>query len=61
MAHEQTKGAINKVQGRVEAALGTLTGNRRQQVLGKARQVKGGAQVALGDLQQAPKQRHGKP
>jgi uncharacterized protein YjbJ (UPF0337 family) len=61
MTEEQTKGTINKARGRVEAAVGKLTGNRRQQVLGKARQVKGGAQVALGDLQQAPKQPNDKP
>ena len=61
MTGERTKGRINKARGQLEAAVGKLTGNRRQQVLGKTRQVKGGAQVALGDLQQAPPQPHDKP
>ena len=61
MSDEHTNGAISKAQGRLEAALGKLTGNRRQQIVGKARQVKGGAQVALGDIQQPTKQRNDKP
>jgi uncharacterized protein YjbJ (UPF0337 family) len=51
MTDEQTKGAISKVQGKLEETLGTLTGDRREEVQGKARQVKGDAQTRLGDVQ----------
>ena len=57
MTDEQTKGAISKARGRVEAAVGKLTGNRRGQLQGQVRQVKGSAQEALGDLQAAPEPR----
>ena len=53
MTDEHTKGAISKIQGKVEEGLGTLTGNKRQQAKGKGRQVKGDAQKALGDVQDA--------
>jgi uncharacterized protein YjbJ (UPF0337 family) len=51
MTDEHTKGAISKVQGKVEEGLGKLTGNRQQQLRGKARQVQGDAQKGLGDVQ----------
>lgn len=53
MTDEHTKGAVSKVQGKVEEGLGKLTGNRQQEVKGKARQVQGGAQEGLGDIQDA--------
>ena len=53
MANEHTKGAISKVQGKVEEGLGKLTGNRQQQAKGKGRQIKGVAQEGLGNVQDA--------
>ena len=53
MTNEHTKGTISEAQGKVEEGLGTLTGDQRQQVTGKARQVKGAAQKTLGDVQDA--------
>ena len=50
---EHTKGAISQGQGKVEEGLGALTGNRRQETTGKARQLKGTLQKALGDVQDA--------
>jgi uncharacterized protein YjbJ (UPF0337 family) len=61
MTDEHTKGAISKVQGKVEAGLGRLTGNKQQQAKGKARQVKGAAQNGLGDVQDAVRKPKTKP
>ena len=53
MANEHTKGVISEARGKVEDSVGALTGNRRLQAEGKARQVKGAAQKALGTVQDA--------
>ena len=53
MANEHTKGVISEAQGKVEDGFGALTGNRRLQAEGRARQVKGAAQKALGTIQDA--------
>lgn len=53
MTDEHTKGAISKVTGKVEEALGKLTGNRKQELHGTVRQVQGSGQEALGDIQDA--------
>jgi len=53
MTDEHTKGAISKAVGKVEEALGRLTGNKRQQAKGDVKQVQGGAQQGLGDVQDA--------
>lgn len=50
MSDEQAKGTLNKAQGRVVEGYGKLTGNRREQVRGKAKQVQGDAQLRLGSL-----------
>jgi uncharacterized protein YjbJ (UPF0337 family) len=51
MTDEHSKGAICRATGTIEEGLGTLTGDKEQQVHGKARQVQGDAQKALGDVQ----------
>ncbi len=51
MTDEHIKGAISKAEGTVEAGLGKLTHNRKQQAHGKAKQVQGAAQNGLGDVQ----------
>ena len=61
MTDEHTKGAISKVQGKLEEGLGKLTGNRQQRAKGKARQVKGVAQEGLGDIQDSVRKPRGKP
>ena len=53
MTDEHTKGAISKVTGTVEEALGKLTGNKKQELHGTVRQVQGAGQEALGDIQDA--------
>ncbi len=53
MTDEHTKGTISKVTGEVEEGLGKLTGNREQQLHGKAKQVQGSGQEVLGDIQDA--------
>lgn len=57
MTDEQTKGAISKVQGKLEETLGALTGDRREQVQGKVRQVKGDAQTRLGGVKDKVRRR----
>ncbi len=53
MTDEHIKGTVSQAQGMVEEAVGKLTGDRRTQGHGKARQVQGSAQKSLGDLQDA--------
>lgn len=55
MSDEQTKGAINKATGSVEETVGKLTGDKESELHGKAKQVQGEAQKALGGLQDALK------
>jgi len=51
MTDEHTKGTISKVTGEVEEGLGKLTGNKEQELHGKAKQVQGAGQEVLGDIQ----------
>jgi uncharacterized protein YjbJ (UPF0337 family) len=51
MTDEHTKGTISKATGDVEEGLGKLTGNKEQELHGKAKQVQGAGQEALGDIQ----------
>jgi len=51
MTDEHTKGTISKATGEVEEGLGKLTGNKEQELHGKAKQVQGAGQEALGDIQ----------
>ena len=53
MPDEHAKGIINKATGKVEEGLGKLTGNREQELHGKATQVQGAGQETLGDIQDA--------
>ncbi len=53
MTDEHTKGAISRVTGKAEEALGKLTGNKKQELHGTVRQVQGSGQEALGDVQDA--------
>ena len=53
MTDEHTKGTISKAKGIVEEEAGKLTGNRRQEARGKAKQIQGAAQQGLGDVQDA--------
>jgi len=53
MTNEHTKGAISKVRGTIEEAVGKVTGDRRGQARGKVRQVQGELQEGLGDIQDA--------
>ena len=55
MNEQHTKGTLAKIRGRIEEALGRLTGNRRQQVRGVARQVEGDVRLGVGDAQDAVK------
>ncbi len=61
MTDEHTKGAISKVQGKVEELLGTLTGDKAKQAHGKAKQVQGDTQKGLGDVQDAVRGPKDKP
>jgi uncharacterized protein YjbJ (UPF0337 family) len=45
--HEHVKGMLSKARGKVEEGLGKVTGNKREQVRGEARQVQGDAQDAI--------------
>ena len=51
MTDEHTKGDINKAKGKVEEGIGKLTGDRKEEDKGKAKQVRGSAQQSLGDIQ----------
>ncbi len=53
MTDEHAEGAINKARGSVEEGLGRATGDRKTEVTGKARQVEGATQSAVGDAQEA--------
>lgn len=55
MTDQHTKGAINKAEGKVEEGVGKLTGDRKMQAKGKAKQVQGSAQQGLGHIQDAIK------
>lgn len=53
MTDEHTKGAISKATGTIEEGLGKLTGDKEQELHGKAKQVQGTGQKTLGDIQDA--------
>jgi uncharacterized protein YjbJ (UPF0337 family) len=53
MTDEHAKGALSKARGTVEEGLGKVTGDKKTEATGKARQVKGDAQGVLGDVQDA--------
>jgi uncharacterized protein YjbJ (UPF0337 family) len=53
MTEQRSRGAVNTVRGRIEQAVGWLTGNRRQEMTGKVHEAQGSAQHGLGDLQDA--------
>lgn len=61
MTDEHTKGAISKAQGKVEVWLGKLTGSKKKQVQGQARQVQGSGQEGLADIQDAVRGPEAKP
>ena len=49
------KGTLVKFRGRIEAALGRLTGNHRQQAGGVVHQVEGDVHNGVGGVQEAAK------
>lgn len=53
MTDQHTKGSVNKTQGKLVEGFGKLTGDRRMQAKGKAKQVQGEAQLGLGKIQDA--------
>jgi uncharacterized protein YjbJ (UPF0337 family) len=53
MTEERAKGATSKVRGKLEEGLGKVTGDKKTEATGKARQVKGEGQGVLGDVQDA--------
>jgi len=60
MTDEHTKGAMSTAQGKVEEALGKMTGDKEEQAHGKAKQAQGHAQKVLGDVQDAVRERKDK-
>ena len=61
MSDEHVKGTLSKARGNGEEGLGKVTGNKREQVRGKARQVQGDAQKGLGDIQDAVRKPKNRP
>jgi len=55
MTDLHTKGAVNKAKGQVYEGYGKLTGDRREQVKGKVKQVQGSLQEGVADLQNSGK------
>jgi uncharacterized protein YjbJ (UPF0337 family) len=55
MNEQHAKGTLARIRGRIEEALGRLTGNRRQQVGGVAHQVEGDVRHGIGDVQETVK------
>jgi uncharacterized protein YjbJ (UPF0337 family) len=53
MNDQHTEGTISKIRGRIEEEFGKVSGNRNQQIRGKAHQIQGDAQLRLGDFQGA--------
>jgi uncharacterized protein YjbJ (UPF0337 family) len=53
MNDQHTEGTISKIRGRIEEEFGRVSGNRNQQIRGKAHQIQGGAQLRFGDFQDA--------
>jgi uncharacterized protein YjbJ (UPF0337 family) len=61
MTDQHVKGILSTTRGKVEEGLGKLSGNKLEQVRGKARQVQGHAQKGLGDVQDAARQTKTRP
>jgi uncharacterized protein YjbJ (UPF0337 family) len=61
MTDQHTKGVISSTTGKAEEGIGKLTGDKEAQVHGKAKQVQGGAQKGLGDVQDAVRGSKDKP
>ena len=61
MTDEHVQGTLNKTRGKIEEGLGKLTGNKQEQVRGKVRQVQGEAQMGLGVVQDAFRNRKNRP
>ncbi|HVE48774.1 MAG TPA: CsbD family protein [Casimicrobiaceae bacterium] len=53
MNRNQVKGAGKDVAGKVQEAVGKVTGNASQQVKGTAKQVEGKVQKGVGDAEEA--------
>ena len=53
MNRNQMKGAARNVAGKVQQAVGELTGNKTEQAKGVAKQVVGKVQRAAGNVEQA--------
>ena len=48
MAHQEARGKVKKLQGRVKEAAGVMTGNRKLERQGSRQRVEGAAQEGLG-------------
>ena len=57
MTDQRTKGTISKAQGKVEEAIGKVTGDREEEAKGKIRQVQGDAQHGVADVGDAIRNR----
>jgi uncharacterized protein YjbJ (UPF0337 family) len=53
MTDEHVKGTITGIKGKADETAGKVTGNKEQELHGKATQVQGEAQKGLGDVQDA--------
>lgn len=61
MNEQQVKGTITKAKGSVEAFLGRLTGNRKQQATGAVHKVEGDVRRGVGDVQETVGHHEDKP
>jgi uncharacterized protein YjbJ (UPF0337 family) len=61
MNEQQVKGTITRAKGSVEAFLGRLTGNRKQQATGVVHKVEGDVRRGVGDVQESVGHRDDKP
>jgi len=53
MTDEHVKGTVTDVKGKVEETAGKVTGDKEQELHGKAKQVQAAVQKGLGDVQDA--------
>ena len=51
----KAEGTWDKIKGRTNQAVGSITGNDKQQIKGKAQEIKGEAKEKLGDFKNAMK------
>jgi len=61
MTNQKTQGSINDGRGKLEEAVGKVSGDRREEAKGKVRQVQGHAQKGLGNVQDAARRDEGQP